>query len=176
MFLSTDMALYLHRQMHTMLRPNIERNGIMICLKSDKESVLSEKEQSYIRQYAENLDALVAEADTVTGYNIDIPDRYIELSKKLNEFASFRLVITDRLHGIIFSVLTNTPCIALGGASHKNKGICDDLSKLANVIFVEYAEELVHVSNPFTPRQISGDLDTYISDSLKNVASIFEQH
>ena len=174
--LSTDMALYLRRQTHTMLRPNIERSGIMICLKSDKESVLSEKERSYIRQYAENLDAHVAKADTVTGYNIDIPDRYIEISKKLNEFASFRLVITDRLHGIIFSVLTNTPCIALGGVSHKNKGICDDLSKLGNVIFVEHAEELAHVSNPFTPQQISDDLDTHISDSLKNVASIFEQH
>lgn len=37
----------------------------------------------------------------------------------LNKFQKSKLVITDRLHGMIFSVITNTPCIAFDNSNKK---------------------------------------------------------
>ena len=75
--------------------------------------------------------------DTAVGYNVDRWKREGLLKTKLEEFASCELVITDRLHGIIFAFITNTPCIALDSLSYKNNGICKLLSKNATIKFVE---------------------------------------
>ncbi len=44
-------------------------------------------------------------------------DRMEELNSKFAEFLSSGLVITDRLHGMIFAAITGTPCIALDNKS-----------------------------------------------------------
>ena len=77
--------------------------------------------------------------DTVTGYPIDKWQRSLELSRKLEEFSGYKLIVTDRLHGVIFSVLTQTPCIIWRGVSYKNKGIYQILSRY---IALHYAENL----------------------------------
>ena len=41
------------------------------------------------------------------------------LKQKIEEFQSAELVITDRLHGMIFSVITGTPCIAFDNLMRK---------------------------------------------------------
>ena len=41
---------------------------------------------------------------------------------KLKEFAGAQLVITDRLHGMVFCYLTNTPCIVFSNYNHKVLG------------------------------------------------------
>ena len=39
--------------------------------------------------------------------------------KKLKKFAKSKIVITDRLHGMIFAYLTQTPCIVFSNYNHK---------------------------------------------------------
>ena len=34
-------------------------------------------------------------------------------------FSSSKIVITDRLHGLIFSKITSTPCIAIDNSNNK---------------------------------------------------------
>ena len=62
-----------------------------------------------------------------------------EFQKKLQEFANYKLVITDRFHGTIFSLITNTPVIVLNSTDHKLssgvnwfKGVYDDYVHYCN--------------------------------------------
>ena len=57
--------------------------------------------------------------------------------KKLDEFRKSKLVVTDRLHGMLFAAITGTPCIALGNSSGKVKGVYDWLTHLDYIQYVD---------------------------------------
>ena len=63
-------------------------------------------------------------------------------SKKWNEFSSVQLVVTDRLHGMVFSAITGTPCIALDNISHKVYGAYQWLSYLPYLRFCSSIDEV----------------------------------
>ncbi|WP_423202829.1 polysaccharide pyruvyl transferase family protein [Morganella morganii] len=35
------------------------------------------------------------------------------------KFSNSKLVVTDRLHGMIFAFITNTPCLVIRNSNHK---------------------------------------------------------
>lgn len=103
------------------------RNGILLCLRSDKEraiddAVLTYMEQLIVEKYPEEK---IQYTSTVLDHNVAPENRYVEVQKKLDEFAAAKLVVTDRLHGMIFATITNTPCIALSNSNGKVKDIYD---------------------------------------------------
>ncbi len=134
-----DMAFYLQKQTNFFYHKAQNRKGIAICLKSDKESIFSEQEKEEMNKITKKQGEKLIFTDTVMGYPIDKWQRSLELSRKLEEFSGYKLIITDRLHGVIFSVLTQTPCIIWRGVSYKNKGIYQILSRY---IALHYAENL----------------------------------
>ncbi len=69
--------------------------------------------------------------------------REFETERKFDEFRRARLVITDRLHGMIFAAITGTPCIALNNSSGKVEGVWSLwLQHLDYVKFVQDATEI----------------------------------
>lgn len=56
-------------------------------------------------------------------YPVNINDREHLVLETLLDFAKSELVITDRLHAMIFCYLTNTPCLALPNANGKSENI-----------------------------------------------------
>ena len=58
---------------------------------------------------------------------IDKREQYIE--NKINEFADAQLVITDRLHSMIFSIIAGTKCIAFDNTTKKVSGVYDEWLK-----------------------------------------------
>lgn len=87
--------------------------------------------------------------DQISGRSIKIIDTYhleyirpakraVKVKQKLEEFAKADLVVTDRLHAMLFSVITSTPCIALDNLSHKVSGTYYNwLEEIPYVIFVD---------------------------------------
>lgn len=59
---------------------------------------------------------------------------------KLQEFSTVRLVITDRLHGMVFSVITGTACIAF--RNYKIEGIYKWIEYLQYIQFRDSVEEI----------------------------------
>ena len=94
--------------------------GVLLCLRRDKEKISPETQDisSTIKSHGYS----VKETSTVVDENIPMGMSELYVFNKLTEFASARLVITDRLHGLIFSVITNTPCIAFDNLSGKVHG------------------------------------------------------
>lgn len=123
------------------------RNGCLVCLRNDKEKTMkSNTERELIDRLRKIFFDNINITDTVVGYQILVKSRNYELEKKLNEFRKAEIVITDRLHGMIFSAITGTPCIVFNSLSHKLKGcyewiksleyikFCDDVSEIPELI------------------------------------------
>ena len=61
----------------------------------------------------------------IRSYNIDEPYDFIVrnteeiVTEKIKEFSSYDLIITDLYHGMIFSVIANTPVVVLPSSDHK---------------------------------------------------------
>ena len=113
------------------------RNGALVCLRKDKERTLSEEDHRRIICLLEDKYDYVLITDTVLQFNISPEKREQWLSEKLNEFAAASIVITDRLHGMIFAAITETPCIVVNSLSPKIRGCYEWLKELDYIGFAE---------------------------------------
>ena len=66
-----------------------------------------------------------------------------EIKEKMDDMRKSSLVITDRLHGMIFAVITGTPCIVFSNYNHKVKGTYEWISYLPYAKYVENGEEAI---------------------------------
>jgi len=122
----------------------IERKGCLLCLRSDREKTRTQEQEAVIRQQTELLfGERVSDTDMVAGDSILIAERESELEKKFRQFAGSELVITDRLHGMIFCAITGTPCIVIDSKSPKVKGCYEWIKHLDYIRFAENPENIV---------------------------------
>lgn len=110
-----DIVLYHNATLH------MERHGALLCLRDDKERTAPDGAQSFLCDALVARGLSVSEATTVVGRpkRIGEGNRAEVLAAKWVEFGSAEVVVTDRLHGMIFSAITGTPCVALDNVSHK---------------------------------------------------------
>lgn len=103
--------------------PVLEREDILLCLRSDKEKITEMTTIEQITTYLNKRGYNFRYTDTVIEQFPNKLNRKIYLNKKFNEFRKSKLVVTDRLHGMIFSLITGTPCLAMNNSSGKVKGV-----------------------------------------------------
>ena len=120
---------------------NFERNGILFCLRDDVESKLNAEDKERILEIAQKCGKVEC-TDTIDDCDVPWKERHINLEKKWTRFATSKVVITDRLHGLIFAAITNTPCVVFSNNNHKIRGVCDWLSEFSSIIYVNSPEEL----------------------------------
>ena len=109
----------------------------MFCLRGDLEKQADTKVLESIKRELVVRGYEVLETSTVSGRNISKQEREQSVREKLEEFSQAELVITDRLHGMIFSAITSTPCIAMDNLSRKVSGGYEWLKYLEYIQMVE---------------------------------------
>lgn len=113
-----------------------ERNGVLLCLRKDVEGIFSQEDKEKLYNKLEQYNKKIFKTDTVVDYSISPQKRNKEIEEKLKEFASSELVITDRLHGMIFATITNTPCIVFSNYNYKVEGVYQWIKNVdKNIIF-----------------------------------------
>lgn len=133
--LTPDLGLYLMYNGRT-----LKRSGIALCLRNDVEKSLSEADRDKIVDFMENKNYWFTDM-----YSKEQPtksNRKRIVNEKLIEFAGAELVITDRLHGMIFAAITETPCVVMSNNHHKVKGVYEWIKNLDYVEFVENVDEV----------------------------------
>lgn len=94
------------------------RNGVTICVRQDREANVEKGIIEHIEGFLKEKYP-IKHTDTLTTQVVS-PDALDEVTEnKIKEFASAKLVVTDRLHGMIFSSVTGTPCIAFNNIDGK---------------------------------------------------------
>lgn len=120
-----------------------KREGILCCLRSDKEKITSGNLGKHISILCEELNIKKTDYDTVFPYFIALKKCKNFAYSKVQPFLQSRVVITDRLHGMIISVITGTPCIVLDNVSKKISGVYNLwLHDNKNIYFVKNEDEL----------------------------------
>ena len=76
---------------------------------------------------------------------VPIESREKVFRQKIEQFKRASLVVTDRLHGMVFSAITGTPCVALSNYNHKVRETYRWLQQLPYIRFCEVPEEAVRV-------------------------------
>lgn len=123
-----------------------ERKGALICLRSDKESIMNQQNVEKMKEVIKKAFSEITYTDTqVDDYCKE--NRELLLMHKLEEFQSAELVITDRLHGMIFSVITGTPCIVFDNFNGKVKNVYVYLKDCCNVQLVHDITEFMEALN-----------------------------
>lgn len=121
-----------------------ERAGCLICMRSDVERTVSEDDYNTICSMAAQHFERVDFTNTVLNYNVSVSQREKALHEKFQEFAHAELVITDRLHGMIFCAITGTKCIAMCGKSPKIRGCYDEIKHLGFIKLADCAEDVFY--------------------------------
>lgn len=117
----------------------VQRNGVVICLRDDQEKSI---DNMTTQQILECLNAVFGQAITyrdthIVADNLTLAARVDALNDIWQTFAQAQLVVTDRLHGMIFAYITNTPCIVFQNNNHKIKGTYEWINSQSSVQLIE---------------------------------------
>jgi len=114
-------------------------SGILRCLRDDRECALDSECYAQLDAALASTGHLITQTDThAGGSQLDDSQCAQLLAGKLEQFRGARLVVTDRLHGMILSVLAGTPCLVLPNANHKIRQTWFDwLQENPGVAFLE---------------------------------------
>lgn len=125
-----------------------ERQKILMCCRNDGEKFYSEDELHELREKLKAMDDVQTVDTTIkTDYRVIRKNLKKFVSDQIEMFSLYRLTITDRYHGTIFSLAANTPVIVIKTNDHKVttgadwfKGVYDGSVFVAESL--EHAHEL----------------------------------
>ena len=106
--------------------PKESREGVLLALRQDAERALSPSDHQIIRHVAGTFGATIDRDHGVPDAEVNQNDTHRLPLSTLELYRHSSLVITDRLHGMIFAAITGTPCIALPNTNHKITGTYTD--------------------------------------------------
>lgn len=117
-------------------RHETERKGVVFCLRNDKEKSAQSQKAHDLRTEATNMGLPIIDYDThIDKEHMPLDVRKEELNKIWTIFNSTQLVVTDRLHGMIFAYITGTPAIVFPNSNFKVEK-CYEWIKNCNYIHV----------------------------------------
>ena len=119
-----------------------KRHGAMICLRQDVEGIYSDKDKEIVsRILRTEFNNEVTYTDTIKDYKILTKDREKELIEIWQAIGNSELLVTDRLHGMIFATLLGTPCIIFNTYNHKLRGQYEWVKDLNYIYCIDLDEK-----------------------------------
>jgi len=174
--LTPDIVMYLDKT-----NPILPREGALLSLRKDREGLLTpEQKDGILHEVQMNFDNIII-TDTVAEhitnenkvleYMINVNQREKELNKKWDQFKKVEVVITDRLHGMVFCAITSTPCIVIANYNHKVK---DTYAWLKNLNYIKFVNNIDEI--PSLIKELKNiEIKTYDNSfAMKNYEKIIE--
>lgn len=120
---------------------NTDGNRIGICLRKDKESILSSEDKEWIIKNITSRGNECVEFTMHTEENVIEEHRMQAINSKLEVINSTRLVITDRLHCMLLCAISGIPCIAFNNLSGKVAGVYEWIKNNSYIRYVDKIED-----------------------------------
>ena len=118
------------------------RKGVLLCMRSDLEQSVTDIGRSMIEHAVLETGKMYRYMDMHSDRSVSIDTRQDMVRSKMEEIASAELVITDRLHGMIFAAITGTPCIVFNNCNHKIRGTYEWLQHLPYIRFAKSTDNV----------------------------------
>ena len=138
------------------------KNGVLFCFRNDAEKKYSKDELENLYKTVSEV-VKVDETDLIyKGCIAPNQDYYDIIKEYIYKFSGYRIVITDRFHGILFSILAHTSVIAIDSIDFKvREGASMFGLLLPNSCF--YAETISEVPGLIS-QLLSNDVDVKYTD------------
>lgn len=115
-----------------------KKQGVLICMRHDHEKVISDENLVWISSHLEKTFGMVTITDMIADTDpANIKEANDAVIKKLDEFSKAELIITDRLHGMIFAALAGTPCVAINNSNKKVEAV---YTWIKNNSYIQFSE------------------------------------
>lgn len=124
-----------------------KRSDILVCFRDDKEVKDKEIRSSIIEAVRKKYGAeKIIRTNTDMGI-VRIPRclRKLFVNWKLKEFSQAKIVVTDRLHGMIFALITGTACIAIDNLSGKISSVYRWIQDIPFVYLIRNKDDINEV-------------------------------
>ncbi len=128
-----------------------QRTDVLICARSDAEKKVDPALWEQIEQELAKAGVPVRKTDMYHSGPVTPRNRKACVRQKLEEFGRAKLVVTDRLHGMLFSVLTGTPCVVLSNYNYKISGTYSWIASLPHVCYAETDAQVLEAIRGFLP-------------------------
>ena len=134
-FLAPDMGLYGEK---TAVEDE-RRLQAFLCLRNDREAARKQNTEKTVIPILTERNYSIGYFDTITKHNIPTILRKHYLNKLIRKLKSQAyIVITDRLHGMIFAVVCGCRCVAFDNRNHKVSGVYNSwLANNSNVVVLD---------------------------------------
>ena len=144
-----------------------ERSGILLCLRNDQEAFYSPEQIQLLKEQLSDIGTVSVTDTTITMDAKEIrKNRETVLEQIWSDYAKYRVIITDRYHGTIFSLVAGTPVIVLSSTDHKlSSGVkwfpesfrdyvryVPELSEVHHVVQQIYEKKLDYCLEPYFQR------------------------
>lgn len=135
-YLTPDMVMTLNKSI------DLDRKGALLLFRTDKEKTLENESIEKIKEIVKTKFEKYTISDMNLGsgiVNIGGKKREKILDNKFKQFQTSQIVITDRLHGMIFAAITETPCVVFGNFNHK---ITESYKWLENLEYIRFCDNM----------------------------------
>lgn len=151
------------------LKPELPRKGALMVLRNDEEKILNSEQHNKLDNLAKRYFETVTYSDmhyhkwvrTARG-------RAKLLQEKFNQFKSAEIVITDRLHGMVFAAITGTPCIAF---SNYNQKVSGTYKWIENLNYIKFLRNIDNVEQEINELNNLVEKDVYDESIYKSLYS-----
>ena len=154
---------------------NRQSSRALICFRNDIEANVDKNLKEEIINTVREKFYVVEEISTLTGGYVDRFTRKKELERKWKAFSKANLVVTDRLHAMLFCALTGTPCIAIDNLSKKVSGTYEWIKPLSYIKMVISSIDFREINI----EQLTSNADRYevlneVKDKFREMEAVIE--
>lgn len=151
--------------------------GAVTAMRKDKEKILDSGQTEAILNILKTKfpDEPVICTDTIHSKYIYEKDRERLVLDKIELFSKARLVITDRLHGMIFAYLAKTPCVTFGVNNCKIRGVYEWIRQCSKIEFLDSTENLDSVIDRLISQAPADDTEDFTFPEFDALSDLLKQ-
>lgn len=135
-----DIVLYLNQ-----IYKGKRRKGAVLCLRQDREKKLDDSIIKHVIKELKGKKLEMTYESTVIPGLVSNRNRFKKLNKKWMAFSKAQIVVTDRLHGMIFAAITGTPCLAFDNSSGKVGNVYEWIKDLKYIHYIRSIDENIDI-------------------------------
>ncbi len=144
-----------------------KREGVLLCFRNDKEAFYTKEEVADLRKQLSDQKTELADTTLEMTGRYVIDHREEILNNQFDYYSRFKLIITDRYHGTIFSLIAGTPVIVMKTMDHKLssgvKWFPDSFKDY--VYYAQSMEEAYSIANRVIKVPLSNKLPPYFKEN-----------
>ena len=136
-------------------------NKAIVCLRQDLETNISKGQRKEIVALVKAEYEKIEYIDTQKEYLISVEEREKELNDFFEKINGADIVITDRLHGMIFSAISEVPCVVFDNQNGKVRGVYEWMKELP---YIRYVDSGINIKSDIAAlKQLQNDYEFKIN-------------